>query len=68
MYVHGLAKEWSLGCVNLRPAARGSQEAGFTQPRKCFLCLSMASLAMYDVPKSVLATVFWPDGATCVIS
>ena len=24
---------WSLGCVNSLPAARGSQEAGFTQPR-----------------------------------
>ena len=29
----GWAKEWCLGCVNSRPAARGSQEAGFTQPR-----------------------------------
>ena len=27
------AEERSLGCVNLRPAARESQEAGFTQPR-----------------------------------
>ena len=26
-------KEWSQGCVNLRPPARGSQEAGFTEPR-----------------------------------
>ena len=24
---------WSLGYVNSRPAARGSQQAGFTQPR-----------------------------------
>ena len=31
------AKEWSLGCVNSRPAARGSEEAGFTQPRVHFL-------------------------------
>ena len=31
--IHGLAKRWSLGCVNLLPAARGNQEAGFTQPR-----------------------------------
>ena len=31
--IHGWAKEWSLGCVNSRPTARGSQEAGFTQPR-----------------------------------
>ena len=30
--VHGSAKEWSLGCDNSRPAARGSQETGFTQP------------------------------------
>ena len=26
-------KEWSLGCVNLCPAARVSKEAGFKQPR-----------------------------------
>ena len=31
--IQGWAKEWSLGCVNSRPVARGSQEAGFTQPR-----------------------------------
>ena len=31
--VQGWAKEWSLGCVNLHPTARGSQEAGFKQPR-----------------------------------
>ena len=33
MYVQGWAKEWSLGCVNSRPAARGSQEEKFTHPR-----------------------------------
>ena len=32
-YIQGWAKEWSLGCVNSRPAARRSQEAVFTQPR-----------------------------------
>ena len=32
-YREGPAKEWSLGRVNLRPTARGSPEAGFTQPR-----------------------------------
>ena len=31
--VQGWAKEWSLGCVNSHPTARGSQEAGFMQPR-----------------------------------
>ena len=31
--VQGLAKEWSLGCVKRAPAARGSQDAGITQPR-----------------------------------
>ena len=31
--VQGSTKKWSLGCVNSRPAARGSQEAGFMQPR-----------------------------------
>ena len=35
--VQGWAKEWSLGCVYSPPAAKGSQEAGFTQPRDhCF--------------------------------
>ena len=29
----GSAKRRALGCVNSPPAARGSQEAGFTQPR-----------------------------------
>ena len=33
LHVQGWAKEWSLGCVNSRPAARGSREARFTQPR-----------------------------------
>ena len=37
LHVQGWAKEWSLGCMNLRPAARGSQEAGFTQPRDNYL-------------------------------
>ena len=36
-YIQGWAKEWSLGCVNSPPAARESQEAGFTQPRVHFL-------------------------------
>ena len=32
--LQGSAKRWALGCVNSPPpAARGSQEAGFTQPR-----------------------------------
>ena len=31
--IQGWAKELFLGCVNSPPAARGSQEAGFTQPR-----------------------------------
>ena len=31
--LQGWAKVCSLGCVNSRPVARGSQEAGFTQPR-----------------------------------
>ena len=31
--VQGWAKRWDLGCVNSPPAARWSQEAGFTQPR-----------------------------------
>ena len=32
-YVQGSAKRCTLGCVNSHPAARGNQEAGFTQPR-----------------------------------
>ena len=35
--VQGSTNEWSLGCVNSRPVARGSQEAGFTQPTDHFL-------------------------------
>ena len=31
--VQGSAIRWALGCVNLPPAARGSLEAGITQPR-----------------------------------
>ena len=31
--VQSWAKERALGCVNSQPAARGSQEAAFTQPR-----------------------------------
>ena len=31
--LQGWAKEWDLGCVNSPPAARGCQEAGYTQPR-----------------------------------
>ena len=30
--LQGSAERWSLGCVNTRPVARGSREAGFTQP------------------------------------
>ena len=30
-------KRWFLGCVNSRPAARGTQAAGFTQPRNHLL-------------------------------
>ena len=32
-YVQSWAKKWSLGCLNSRHVARGSQLAGFTQPR-----------------------------------
>ena len=31
--IQGSAKRRALGCVNSLPAARGGQEAGFTQPR-----------------------------------
>ena len=42
--VQGWGKKWSLGCVNSRHAARGSQEVGFTQPRDNSLaqpCINM---------------------------
>ena len=35
--LQGLAKRWALGCVNLPPVARGSQEAVFTQPRARYI-------------------------------
>ena len=34
--IHCWAKKLALGCVNSTPVARGSQEAGFTQPRAHF--------------------------------
>ena len=37
VHVTGSAKRWTLGCVNSLPVARGSQEAGFTQPRAYLL-------------------------------
>ena len=37
LWVQGSAKMWALGCVNSIPAARESQEAGFTQPRAHFI-------------------------------
>ena len=33
MHIQNWAKEWALGFVNSPPAAGGSQEAGFPQPR-----------------------------------
>ena len=45
--VQGWANEWSLGCVNTRPAARGSQEAGFTQPKGPLFCTTLLSVADY---------------------
>ena len=35
--IQGLTKRWSLGCVNSRPAARGSQDVGIVQLRDPFL-------------------------------
>ena len=37
--IQGSAKEWSLGCVKRAPAARGSQDAGITQPREPFFII-----------------------------
>ena len=60
-------------CVKINPRVQVFARLCPTQldtlfSREGFLCLPIPFLAMYDVPKLVLATVFWPDGATCVIS
>ena len=59
---------WALGCVNPPPAARGSQEAGFTKPRahlvadscsvSCFSCAS----ATLPSQNSQLISVFGRRG------
>ena len=44
--VQGSAKRLTRGCVNSLPVARGSQEAGFTQPRARLLadpCISLSN-------------------------
>ena len=57
----GWAKEWSVGCVNSRPVARGRQEVGFTQPRdhsfahRCINCYAI-ELSLLTVS---LSTNFW---------
>ena len=46
-YVQSLAIKWSLGCVNSFPAARGSYEVGFMQPRDhlvAHLCIEVVKL------------------------
>ena len=51
----------ALGCVNSHPAARGSQKAGFTQPRAhniaqlCTLHYSM-KLSMFSDKEALQAT------------
>ena len=52
--LQGSAKRWALGCVNLPPPARGSQEAGFTQPRARLLAESstLRQKVGFDVNKS----------------
>ena len=42
--IQSWAIRWALGCVNLRPVARGSQEPEFTQPRAHLI----AHLCMYS--------------------
>ena len=47
--VQWCSKRWFLGCVKLRPAARGSQYGGFTQPRSKLLehlCIFFESVKM----------------------
>ena len=53
--IQGWAKEWSLGCVNSCPAARGSQEAGFTQPRDH----SFAQPGTYEMPTQMRECYHW---------
>ena len=73
-YVQGSAKRWALGCVNSPPTVRGSQEAGFTQPRAhliadpCRGCLTAASpLALTPWRDIVLFDKRWylPLHAVC---
>ena len=46
----GSAKRWSLGCMNLLPVAKGSQEVEFTQPRAHFLAdPCMCSLSVSEL-------------------
>ena len=53
---HRIIQNWAirlaLGCVNLRPAARGSQEVGFTQPRAHL----SAHLCIYNGRNLIAAT------------
>ena len=48
--VQGSSKRWALGCVNSPPAARGSQEAGITQPRAHLLADSCTVLGFHTPP------------------
>ena len=56
--VQGSAKRWSLGCVNLPPAARGSLEAEITQPRATLL----ADPCSKRLPPSTMTAL--PDART----
>ena len=54
IHIQGLVKRWALGCVNSPPAARGSQEAGFTQPSLCLflqICRYLIMIAYLSLQK-----------------
>ena len=63
-----ICTECSLGCVNSHPAARGSQEAGFTQPRThSFVhpCTGRAGV-IFLILKVALKLRYWSDRVTLV--
>ena len=55
--VQRLAIRWALGCVNPPPGARGSQEAGFTQPRVhlvAHLCITSKKLIIDHILQMII--------------
>ena len=59
-YVQGSAKRWALGCVNLPPSARRSQEEGFKQPRAHLLANPCMCLQITDIDNHSCNTAALP--------